>query len=64
GDCHAAEGEIAHQPSQPSGLPSLHDLSSAEELQSALDALGGNVSRLARELGISRTTLYKRLGAA
>jgi transcriptional regulator of acetoin/glycerol metabolism len=45
-------------------LPSLHDLSSAEELQSALDALGGNVSRLARELGISRTTLYKRLGAA
>ncbi|MEL0616114.1 sigma 54-interacting transcriptional regulator [Cobetia marina] len=45
-------------------LPPLHDLSSAEELQSALDALGGNVSRLARELGISRTTLYKRLGAA
>ncbi|MBU3006787.1 sigma-54-dependent Fis family transcriptional regulator [Cobetia amphilecti] len=64
GDCPAAEGEIAHQPSQPSSLPSLHDLSSAEELQSALDALGGNVSRLARELGISRTTLYKRLGAA
>ncbi|NHH86704.1 sigma 54-interacting transcriptional regulator [Cobetia sp. MB87] len=63
-DCPASENEIAHQPPQTSGLPSLHDLSSAEELQSALDALGGNVSRLARELGISRTTLYKRLGAA
>lgn len=64
GDCPAAEGQIARQPSQSSGQSSLHDLSSAEELQSALDALGGNVSRLARELGISRTTLYKRLGAA
>ena len=63
-DCPAAESEIAHHPSQPSRLSSLPDLSSAEELQSALDALGGNVSRLARELGISRTTLYKRLGAA
>ncbi|AVV33156.1 hypothetical protein C8233_05245 [Halomonas sp. SF2003] len=64
GDCPASEGQIARQPSQTSGQPSLHDLSSAEELQSALDSLGGNVSRLARELGISRTTLYKRLGAA
>ncbi|MDL2190280.1 sigma-54 dependent transcriptional regulator [Cobetia sp. LC6] len=63
-DCPAAESEIAHHPSQPSRLSSLPDLSSVEELQSALDALGGNVSRLARELGISRTTLYKRLGAA
>ncbi|WP_035159404.1 helix-turn-helix domain-containing protein [Cobetia crustatorum] len=43
-------------------IAALHDLSSAQELQIALDALGGNVSRLARTLGISRTTLYKRLG--
>lgn len=44
-------------------ITALHDLSSAQELQIALDALGGNVSRLARALDISRTTLYKRLGA-
>ncbi|PWB35684.1 sigma-54-dependent Fis family transcriptional regulator [Pseudomonas sp. SDI] len=35
--------------------------SASEDLQDQLKATAGNVSELARQLGVSRTTLYKRL---
>ena len=31
------------------------------DLSQRLEAVGGNISHLARELGVSRNTLYKRL---
>ncbi|WP_460145339.1 sigma-54-dependent Fis family transcriptional regulator [Pseudomonas sp. S2_A02] len=37
------------------------DLNDAEELNRQLQAVGGNISHLARRLGVSRNTLYKRL---
>ena len=33
----------------------------AEDLNQMLQAVGGNISHLARRLGVSRNTLYKRL---
>jgi transcriptional regulator of acetoin/glycerol metabolism len=43
---------------EPAGTTSLDD---AEDLQRQLQAAGGNISHLARRLGVSRNTLYKRL---
>ncbi|MNJ55506.1 Acetoin catabolism regulatory protein [compost metagenome] len=43
---------------QPRYVPAGH---ASDTLIEQLQACGGNVSRLARHLGISRTTLYKRL---
>lgn len=40
------------------------DLSDAEALNRELKAAGGNISHLARRLGVSRNTLYKRLRQA
>ncbi|WP_207266212.1 sigma-54-dependent Fis family transcriptional regulator [Pseudomonas sp. GW101-3H06] len=40
------------------------DLDDAEELNRQLQAVGGNISHLARRLGVSRNTLYKRLRQA
>ncbi|MHC8366341.1 sigma-54-dependent Fis family transcriptional regulator [Pseudomonas sp. ZT5P21] len=37
------------------------DLNDAEDLNRRLKAVGGNISHLARRLGVSRNTLYKRL---
>ncbi|WP_137805762.1 sigma-54-dependent Fis family transcriptional regulator [Pseudomonas sp. G(2018)] len=37
------------------------DLDDAEDLNRQLQAVGGNISHLARRLGVSRNTLYKRL---
>ncbi|MHC8358524.1 sigma-54-dependent Fis family transcriptional regulator [Pseudomonas sp. LB3P81] len=37
------------------------DLNDAEDLNRQLQAAGGNISHLARRLGVSRNTLYKRL---
>ena len=37
------------------------DLNDAEDLNRQLQAAGGNISHLARKLGVSRNTLYKRL---
>jgi transcriptional regulator with PAS, ATPase and Fis domain len=37
------------------------DLNDAEDLNRQLQAAGGNISYLARRLGVSRNTLYKRL---
>ncbi|MDT9674278.1 sigma-54-dependent Fis family transcriptional regulator [Pseudomonas sp. JV414] len=41
--------------------PVAVDLNDAEELNRQLQAAGGNISHLARRLGVSRNTLYKRL---
>ncbi|SCY46562.1 MULTISPECIES: sigma-54-dependent Fis family transcriptional regulator [unclassified Pseudomonas] len=37
------------------------DLNDTEDLNRQLQAVGGNISHLARRLGVSRNTLYKRL---
>lgn len=42
----------------------MGDLDDSQNLQQQLAAVGGNISHLARELGVSRNTLYKRLRAA
>ncbi|NMY05446.1 sigma-54-dependent Fis family transcriptional regulator [Pseudomonas sp. WS 5059] len=42
----------------------MGDLDDRQNLQQRLAAVGGNISHLARELGVSRNTLYKRLRAA
>ncbi|WP_460318433.1 sigma-54-dependent Fis family transcriptional regulator [Pseudomonas ogarae] len=41
--------------------PLAVDLNDAEDLNRQLQAVGGNISHLARRLGVSRNTLYKRL---
>ncbi|MHC8351867.1 sigma-54-dependent Fis family transcriptional regulator [Pseudomonas sp. RT4P38] len=41
--------------------PLAVDLNDAEDLNRQLQAAGGNISHLARRLGVSRNTLYKRL---
>ena len=41
--------------------PLAVDLDDADELNRQLQAVGGNISHLARRLGVSRNTLYKRL---
>ncbi|WLH61132.1 sigma-54-dependent Fis family transcriptional regulator [Pseudomonas sp. FP2300] len=41
--------------------PLTVDLNDAEDLNRQLQAVGGNISHLARRLGVSRNTLYKRL---
>ena len=45
----------------PSAPPVMGDLDDSQNLQQRLAAVGGNISHLARELGVSRNTLYKRL---
>lgn len=45
----------------PSTPPVMGDLDDSQNLQQRLAAVGGNISHLARELGVSRNTLYKRL---
>jgi transcriptional regulator of acetoin/glycerol metabolism len=44
-----------------SAVPLGIDLNDAEALNRELKAAGGNISHLARRLGVSRNTLYKRL---
>ncbi|NUU39171.1 sigma-54-dependent Fis family transcriptional regulator [Pseudomonas sp. C2B4] len=44
--------------------PLAVDLDDAEDLNRQLLAVGGNISHLARRLGVSRNTLYKRLRQA
>jgi len=41
--------------------PLAVDLNDVEDLNRQLQAVGGNISHLARRLGVSRNTLYKRL---
>jgi transcriptional regulator of acetoin/glycerol metabolism len=64
------EGEIGLQHLPPDGqptaapaspaMPTLHDAES-ELIRRTLQALGGNISAAARQLGIGRNTLYRRL---
>ena len=42
-------------------LPKPEHLDERLDLNQRLEAVGGNISHLARELGVSRNTLYKRL---
>jgi transcriptional regulator of acetoin/glycerol metabolism len=42
-------------------LPASEYLDDSIDLTQRLKAAGGNISHLARELGVSRNTLYKRL---
>jgi len=42
-------------------LPPSEGLDDSIDLNQRLKAAGGNISHLARELGVSRNTLYKRL---
>jgi transcriptional regulator of acetoin/glycerol metabolism len=44
-----------------SAVPLGVDLNDIEALNRELKASGGNISHLARRLGVSRNTLYKRL---
>ncbi|CAM3355388.1 Transcriptional regulator of acetoin/glycerol metabolism [Pseudomonas gessardii] len=48
----------------PSAPVVMGDLEDIQGLKQRLAAVGGNISHLARELGVSRNTLYKRLRAA
>jgi len=41
--------------------PANDGLDDSDDLTRRLKAAGGNISHLARELGVSRNTLYKRL---
>ncbi|WP_191636316.1 helix-turn-helix domain-containing protein, partial [Pseudomonas fluorescens] len=47
-----------NEPTQPAASCQLDG---SEDLNQLLRAAGGNISHLARHLGVSRNTLYKRL---
>lgn len=51
----------AESPPQATPCISRAPLHTAEDLNALLDAAGGNISQLAKRLGVSRNTLYKRL---
>ena len=53
--------EAASPPSPASATGRLEEIEEAS-MRAALEACSGNVSRAARQLGISRSTLYRRLG--
>jgi len=54
-------GDIRPKPSAvPTAISELEDITLGA-MRSALEACGGNVSRAARQLGVNRSTLYRRL---
>lgn len=66
----AGAGEVIHPEHltdlSPSGEPPATSLKAAEQrtVEQALHANRGNISATANQLGISRTTLYKKLKGA
>ncbi|UZE09929.1 sigma-54-dependent Fis family transcriptional regulator [Pseudomonas sp. B21-053] len=52
--------DLEMEPVEPAE-PLAVDLNDAQDLNRLLQAAGGNISHLARRLGVSRNTLYKRL---
>ena len=57
----AAGGEPKWATELPAGSTSLDEIGRQAALR-ALEAAGGNISSAARQLGISRNTLYRKLG--
>ncbi|MDE2278701.1 MAG: sigma-54-dependent Fis family transcriptional regulator [Xanthomonadaceae bacterium] len=55
-----SHASFADHCSRPQEVPRLHAVA-RDTMQAALDACQGNVSEAARRLGISRSTLYRRL---
>ncbi|MNC80951.1 Bacterial regulatory protein, Fis family [compost metagenome] len=60
---HLPDSFFADLPASRPQPPVLPSPASADDLGQRLQGLNGNISALARALGISRTTLYKRLHA-
>jgi transcriptional regulator of acetoin/glycerol metabolism len=58
---HVDRAMAPEQPSTADGSQNLAQLSQAA-MRQALDHCGGNMSQAARRLGISRQTLYRKLG--
>jgi sigma-54 dependent transcriptional regulator, acetoin dehydrogenase operon transcriptional activator AcoR len=57
----SSSGETSRQAARaPHGLPSLRQ-SEAELIRIAMHATGGNISEVARRIGVSRQTLYRKL---
>ncbi|MET0333084.1 MAG: GAF domain-containing protein [Rhizobacter sp.] len=59
----AAPAAAATEPAPSPSLATLHAQEMAA-IHSAVDAAGGNISRAARQLGVARNTIYRKLRAA
>jgi len=62
----ASPEPAAQAPSKTTEAPASRTLQAQEmtAIRSAIDAAGGNISRAARQLGVARNTIYRKLRAA